>query len=99
MDNKLKEVLKAVNEIRAERGYLPLDSIPRQDWSRGFGTSRTCPITVALNADYSSLRVIEWPDGTFIGPGLVPEVISAFIKDFDEGKYPELKSKKHRLHY
>lgn len=71
-------VLTWVNQQRQERGMEPLEELPKGvstfPWSL-----YECPLAVALNvrtgAEFS---------------GQAPELIRQFIRDFDNGKYPEL---------
>lgn len=72
-------VLEWVNAKRREQDREPLDQLP----SGIPGSSDYCPIAIAINSDVG----INSYDG---GHKLLPETVQTFIKEFDEGKYPEL---------
>ncbi len=88
----MREVLEWVNETRAEHNIgAALDALPRGWRSR----SPECPIARALSAGplyasscrtYTALR-----DHAALSERIEhPPVVSAFIKAFDEGYYPDL---------
>lgn len=74
-------VLEWVNQQRAEKGLRPIESLPK-----GLpGHPYYCPIAIAMDGDVS-IR------SAYGGTVELPESVQTFVKEYDEGAYPELVS-------
>lgn len=86
-----KRVLSAVNALRAEDRTLrsePIKQLPKGDQMIAWA----CPLARALNEGNmrDTVDVIGSTYRTNRLPVPLPTVLSQFVRDFDEGKYPEL---------
>lgn len=81
-------VLNWVNQQRESRGLEPLDELPY-----GHPTnSGHCPVARGLgfNAVVSVDDYELYSEDSVCESGIIPDYVSTFIQDFDEGEYPHL---------
>ena len=81
----LDDVLRQVNQLRAELGADPIYELPKAQSAMDVGSD------CVLERAFEDLDVVSVDYRFIVGPGYrLQHGLGSFIKRFDDGRYPEL---------